>query len=309
MYNVSLWNTHRANDTIAFPLFGLRNNIWNHNKETCMNDYIIATASTCDLDADGNVFEDDCRRATRDKIYRALRDGKMPNTSQITTYSYYEFFKSLLSQGKPVVFVDMDKAISSSYFNSERAAEQIREEMPGAPALYIMDTRCITTGLGLLLKKMVAMHENGSDIEEVIAWAETNKLNIAHRFLIDDLSWLRKGGRLSNASSFIGSILSIKPLIYVDGDGCLVAWDKCRGKKKAMRHLLERAALEIEEYNVDEIILSHSDCLEDGRKWLDMIQERFPGAKVSLQELGPTIACHVGPGFLSIVYIAGLRCA
>lgn len=288
-----------------------------------MSDYVIATASTCDLDRnwldehniplisytfeiDGKVYVDDCRAETRHIIYKEMREGKMPNTSQITTYNYYEFFRKLLSGGKSVIFADMDRAISSSFFNSTRAAEQIREEMPDAD-LYIMDTRCITTGLGFLIRHMTALKEEGKSKEEVIAWGENNKLKIAHRFMVDDLQWLRKGGRLSNAASIVGSLLSIKPLIYLPDDGSLVAYEKVRGRKKAIHKLLESTEKDIGDTVGKEIVLSHSDCEEDGKMWLQTVQERYPAANVTLQELGPVIGSHIGPGFLSIVYLTDKR--
>ena len=151
-----------------------------------MGNYVIATSSTCDierewLDAhhvpvisysfeiDGQIYKDDCREATRRRFYSTMREGKLPNTSQINSYAYYEFFKDLIEDGEAVVFVDMDRAISNSYANSLAAADMIRDEYPDAQ-LYIMDTSCITMGLAFLIKKLVAMKENGASKEEVMDW-------------------------------------------------------------------------------------------------------------------------------------------
>jgi DegV family protein with EDD domain len=290
-----------------------------------MSDYIIATASTCDIDkgwldahdvpfisytftVDGKIYVDDCTEETRRAIYAAMREGKQPNTSQITTYNYYEFFKRLCDTGKPVVFVDMDKAISASYNNSINAMEMLQEENPDA-RLEIIDTRCITMGLALLLRHMVQLREEGKSYEEVVSFARENAIKISHRFMIDDLQWLRRGGRLSNASAIVGSLLSIKPLVYVPDDGTLVAYAKVRGRKKAIRELLKSTEKDLpDEGEGREIIVGHSDCKEDGEKWKAMVEEKYPKAKsVTLMELGPTIACHVGPGFLSIVYLCKER--
>ena len=289
-----------------------------------MRDFIIATASTCDIDrdwlhdheipvisytftVDGKIYIDDCRDATRRAIYQAMREGKQPNTSQITTYSYYEFFKKLLSEGKPVVFVDMDKSISASYNNSIHAKEMIEEEMPEAK-LVILDTRSITMGLAFLLKHMIAYADQGKSFDEVVAWANTNAVKISHRFMIDDLQWLRRGGRLSNASAIVGSLLSIKPLIYLNDDGLLVAYDKVRGRKKAIASLLESTKKDLDDGAGKDIIVGHSDDPEEGEKWKQLVEEQYPNANsVTLMELGPTIACHVGPGFLSIVYLCDHR--
>ena len=178
--------------------------------------------------------------------------------------------------------------------------------MPDAD-LYIMDTRCITTGLGFLIRGMTELKEQGKSKEEVIAWGEATKLKIVHRFMVDDLQWLRRGGRLSNAATIVGSLLSIKPLIYLPDDGSLVAYEKVRGRKKAISRLLESTEKDIGDTTGKQIILSHSDCEEDGLKWLQTVQERYPAAEVTLQELGPVIGSHIGPGFLSIVYLADKR--
>lgn len=289
-----------------------------------MRDYIIATASTCDLDRsyldehqipvisytftiDGQIYIDDCRPNTKRAIYNAMRQGKLPNTSQITTYTYYEFFKSLLEEGKPVLFVDMDRAISASYNNSIQAQEMIHDEMPNAQ-LTILDTRCITMGLALLLKTLVSMQEAGKSYEEVVAFGKENAIKIAHRFMVDDLQWLRRGGRLSNASAIVGSLLSIKPLIYVNDDGQLIAYTKVRGRKKAIAELLKSTKEDLGDGSGKDIIVGHSDNEEEGNKWKQLVQEAYPNANsVTLMELGPTIGTHVGPDFLSIVYFTNER--
>jgi DegV family protein with EDD domain len=289
-----------------------------------MGNYVIATSSTCDierewLDAhhvpvisysfeiDGQIYKDDCRVATRRRFYSTMREGKLPNTSQINSYAYYEFFKDLIEDGEAVVFVDMDRAISNSYANSLAAADMIRDEYPDAQ-LYIMDTSCITMGLAFLIKKLVAMKENGASKEEVMDWCNSNAKKIAHRFMVDDLQWLRKGGRLSNASAIVGSLLSIKPLIYLPEDGSLVAYEKVRGRKKALRTLLDSVIRDVGEAEGMEFIVGHSDTPEEGEAWKQTVMEQFPKAKsVELMELGPTIGSHIGPGFISIVYLAEER--
>lgn len=286
-----------------------------------MDDYIIATASTCDLDqewlrshaipvisytftVDDTIYTDDGRDETKRSLYAAMRAGKLPNTSQINTYHYYEFFKELLSRNKPVMFLDMDKLISASYVNSQQARAMILEESPSVQ-LEIIDTSCITMGLALLLKTVVRRKESGIGFAENVAWANEQGKHVAHRFLVDDLHWLSRGGRLSNSSALIGSILSIKPLIYLNEEGRLVAYTKVRGKKKATRELL--ASAQKDTILGNEIIVGHSDCQEEGLKWQESVQEVYPDKQVTLMELGPTIASHVGPGFLSIVYFTDSR--
>lgn len=285
-----------------------------------MEDFIIATASTCDADREWldqnnipmisytfevneKVYIDDCRAETKHALFHEMREGHQPNTSQITAYAYYEFFKELLEKNNNVLFLDMDKTLSSSYFNSQRAYEDIQEEFPNNN-LVIIDTRCVTMGLTLLLKKVVAMKNQGKSMDEVHTWIEDNKLRFAHRFLVDDLEWLRRGGRLSNASAMIGSLLSIKPLIYIDDEGKLIAYSKVRGKKKAIRELLASLDRDLDPAHATEFIVGHSDDPEEADKFVQLVKEKYPNASISVQELGPVIGCHVGPGFLAIVYLS-----
>nr|MCR5664105.1 DegV family protein [Oscillospiraceae bacterium] len=196
-----------------------------------MCDYIIATSSTSDLprtflDAHNIPFisytytvgdrlcEDDCREESRQAVYEGMRRGDRLKTSMINEFIYYDFFKELLDTGKDVVFLDMSQKMSVSFENANKAADMIRGDYPDR-RLVVMDTRCISGGLGLLVERMVELKESGASFDEVIAWGEANKLKIAHRFTVDDLNYLKEGGRVSNSAALVGSLLSIKPVLYV----------------------------------------------------------------------------------------------
>lgn len=286
-----------------------------------MEDFIIATVSTCDADSkwleekqipmisytfqvNDKVYIDDCKAETKHALFQEMREGHQPNTSQITAYAYYEFFKELLEKNNNVIFLDMDKALSSSFFNSQRAYEDIKDEYPDNN-LVIVDTRCVTFGLTLLLKKVIELKEQGKSMQEVLDWIESNKMKISHRFLVDDLDWLRRGGRLSNASAMVGSLLSIKPLIYIDDEGKLISFDKVRGKRKAIKELLASIDHDLSDASGKDFIVGHSDDLEEAEKLVELIKEKYPTLNsIEIQELGPVIGCHVGPGFLAVVYIS-----
>ncbi len=220
-----------------------------------MKDYIIATSSTSDLTREyleahsipfisysytinETVYQDECSDSTKADVYQRMRDGDRLKTSTINVYEYQEFFCSLLSQGKDVIYLDMSQKMSSSYNNSLLAAEQAREEFPDRK-LYVMDTLCISGGLGMLVQSMVKLMEQGADFDEVIKWGEENKLRIAHRFTVDDLNYLKEGGRVSNAAALIGSVLGIKPVLYVPDEGTLEVVKKVRGRKASLKTILE----------------------------------------------------------------------
>lgn len=289
-----------------------------------MNDYLIAVASTADVPleyleehkvpfisytytVDGEVFEDDCREQSRQDAYTNMRQGKIYSTAMINTYTYYEFFKSLMDTGKDVIYLDMSKEMSSSHLSAKQAAEQIRLEYP-EQRLYTMDTLCISGGLGLLLENMVIRHEQGNSFEEVIAWGEENKLKIMHRFTVDDVNYLKRGGRVSNASAMVASMFSIKPVLYVPDDGKLTATAKVRGRKAALNALMEGMMRDMENPDGQEIHINHADCLADAETLRDHILENFPTvSKVVISNLGVIIGSHCGPGLIAVFYFGNSR--
>lgn len=286
-----------------------------------MRTFTIATASTIDahrswldehqvalisytFEVNDRICIDDCYEETKRTLFSEMRNGNQPRTSQITVYAYYEFFKDLLEKDKNVLFMDMDRALSSSYFNSLKAAEQIKEDIPDSN-LHIVDTRCVTAGLALLVGNVVKLADEGKSMDEVMKWIEDNKLKITHRFMVDDLEWLRRGGRLSNASAFFGSLLSIKPLIHVDEEGKLVAYAKVRGKKKAIRELIESIQKDVDNPAETDMIVCHSDVSEEADGVIASLKEKYPTIRsISKMEIGPVIGCHVGPGLIGIVFIS-----
>jgi DegV family protein with EDD domain len=291
-----------------------------------MTDYIIATSSTSDLprtwlEAHGvpfipytysigeTVFEDDCREESRQKVYEGMRKCDFLKTAMINEFEYEEFFRSLMQEGRNVIFLDMSREMSSSFVNAGLAAENIREEFP-EQTLYIMDTLCISGGLGLLVEQMVLRKEQGMGFEDVIAWGEENKLKIAHRFTVDDLNYLKAGGRVSNASALVGSLLNIKPVLYVPDKGTLDVVKKARGRKAALKSILDGVIHDLSESGAEgrEIHILQADCREDAEKIRDGIKAAFPGVgNITITSLGVVIGAHCGPGLLTVFYLCGGR--
>ena len=291
-----------------------------------MQDYIIATSSTSDLprtylDAHHIPFipysytvndvptEDDCREESRAAVYAGMRKGDLLKTSMIPELTYYEFFKELLETGKDVIFLDMSREMSASFANSGLAAEKVRAEYPDRK-LYVMDTLCISGGLGLLVESMVSRMEGGMGYEEVIAWGEANKLKIAHRFTVDDLKYLKMGGRVSNASALVGSILSIKPVLYVPDRGTLDVVKKARGRKAALASILSGVKNDLGKVDCTGTVIRilHADCQADAEYIRDEIRSAYPQVgDISITSLGVVIGAHCGPGLLTVFYFCDGR--
>ena len=275
-------------------------------------DYIIATSSTSDLprpwlEAHGipfipysytvgdKVFEDDCREESRARVYQGMRNGDRLKTSMINEFVYYGFFKSLLETGKDVIFLDMSREMSASFVNANE---------------YVMDTYCISGGLGLLVENMVKRAENGASFDEVVAWGEENKLKIAHRFTVDDLNYLKAGGRVSNASALVGSLLSIKPVLYVPDRGTLDVVKKARGRKAALKAITDGIIHDLSAVDSTgtEIHILHADCMADAEHVRDTVKAAYPQlGEITITSLGVVIGAHCGPGLLAVFYLCGGR--
>ncbi len=292
-----------------------------------MADYIIATSSTSDLprtwlDAHkipfipytytvgDKLFEDDCREESRDAVYAGMRKGDRLKTSMINEFVYYDFFKSLLETGKDVIFLDMSQKMSVSFVNANKAAEQIRAEFPERK-LYVMDTLCISGGLGLLVEHMVERMEAGESFDQVIAWGEENKLKIAHRFTVDDLNYLKAGGRVSNAAALVGSMLSIKPVLYVPDRGTLDVAKKVRGRKAALKAILDGVLhdlSQVEDPSGYRVHILQADCRADAEWVRDGIRAAYPQlGEITITGLGVVIGAHCGPGLLTVFYLCSGR--
>ena len=291
-----------------------------------MADYIIATSSTSDLTRDWldghgipfipytytigrDLYEDDCREESRAAVYAGMRQGDILKTSMINEFVYEDFFRGLLDTGKDVIFLDMSQKMSVSYENANRAAATVREDYPDRK-LYVMDTLCISGGLGLLVQNMVRRREAGMSFDDVIAWGEANKLKIAHRFTVDDLNYLKAGGRVSNASALVGSILSIKPVLYVPDRGTLDVAKKVRGRKAALKAILDGVRHDLSEIDCTgtEIHILQADCRADAELVRDTIKAEFPQVgDIEITSLGVVIGAHCGPGLLTVFYLCSGR--
>ena len=291
-----------------------------------MRDYIIATSSTSDLPREwmeahhipfisysytvnGALRQDDCRESSRAAMFKGMRGGDDLKTSMINEYAYYEFFKGLLDTGKDALFLDMSEKMSVSYQNARRAAEQVRAEYP-RQRFEVLDTRCISGGLGLLVQEAVERMEAGADLDAVIRWCEANKLKIAHRFTVDDLNYLKRGGRVSNASALVGSLLNIKPVLYVPDVGTLDVVKKARGRKAALNAIRDGVLHDLEGVDASDrrMLILHADCEADAQWVRDQVAAAHPElADIAIGSLGVVIGAHTGPGLLAVFYICDGR--
>ena len=291
--------------------------------EDYMNDYIISTCTPADLtkehfenqdisyacfhyNIDDKTYDDDLGLTmTMSEFYKAMEDGAMTSTTQLNQTEYAEYFEKLLSTGKDVLHISLSSGLSGSFNSARNAAEAVREKYP-AQKLYVVDSLGASSGMGLIADTLAEMRKNGKTIDEAYEWIEENKLRMHHWFFTTDLTYFVRGGRVSKISGLFGGILGICPLLNCDVEGKLIPRQKIRGKAKVLEATVEKMAEHADDgtdYN-QKCYISHSASFEDAEELKKMVESRFPHLKenVLINEIGPTIGSHSGPGTVALFF-------
>lgn len=240
------------------------------------------------------------------EFYQALRNGSISKTSQINSVDFIEFFTPYLEQGDDILYLAFSSGLSGTYQSACIAAEELRKKFPER-TLEIVDSQAASMGLGLMAYYASCRLKEGMDLAETVQWLENNKLKINHWFTVDDLHFLRRGGRVTGAAAFVGSLLSIKPVLHTDDNGKLIPMEKTRGRAKALRGLVDKIDQQGENVNGQTIFISHGDCLEDAEHVRALIAEKYPDCKFKINYIGPVIGSHSGPGTVAVFFVGTRR--
>jgi len=255
----------------------------------------------------GKAIEDDFGKYfIRKDFYDALRQGEMPTTSQINSQRYLEVFSKYVREEKPIIYISMSSALSGTINSANIARETILEDFPEAD-ISIIDSKCASLGQGLLVYYAYEMLKKGNTKEEIVTWLEKNKLKINHWFTVNDLNHLKRGGRISSSAAAVGTLLNIKPVLFVDNEGMLTAFSKCRGRKKAISTLVEKFKERTDPNVLQVIAIGHGDCIEDALALEALVREHGNVKDVILSYVGTAIGSHTGPEILGLYFIADER--
>jgi len=237
-------------------------------------------------------------------FYQLMREGEMVTTSAVNVHDFEECLVSILESGKDVLVMPFDAAISSTYQSAAAAVETLRQRFPQRK-LLLEDTRCVTAGLYLLLRRVVELQRAGASIEEAWQWCEDHKYQVCHCFTVEDLKYLRRGGRISAATAVVGGMLNIKPILHTDHDGFLTNIGKVRGRHAAMKGLVDLA----EKYITDKDLaaICHADCLDEAQQVAQDLKDRVGVKEVVIGDLGPVIGAHTGPGLIVLGFFGTER--
>ena len=234
------------------------------------------------------------------------RAGEMATTAAVNVADYTSVLEPLLEQGKDVLVLAFSSGLSATYQSSVIAVEELRARFPERK-IFTVDTLCASLGQGLLVYLAAKKQQAGASIEEVRDWAEENKLHLCHWFTVDDLHFLKRGGRISAATAVLGSMLHIKPVLHVDDEGHLINMGKARGRGASLTALVDH----MEETAIDPasqvVFISHGDCLADAEKVAGDVKKRLGVKEVVINHVGPVIGAHSGPGTLALFFLGSRR--
>lgn len=243
------------------------------------------------------------------EFYNMMRDGQMPSTSQVNPEEFKAYFTECLKETDEILYLAFSSGLSGTCGSARIAAEEIMEGNPDAK-IRVVDTLQASMGEGLVVYKAVAMKEQGKSMEETAAWVEETAPNFIAVFTVDDLNHLYRGGRVSKATALIGTIAAIKPLLHVDDEGHLTPLSKTRGRKKSLLGLVDLMGEQMgdfKEQNTDMIMISHGDAMEDAEFVRDEIKARFGFENFMINNIGPTIGAHSGPGTIALFFMGKKR--
>lgn len=290
-----------------------------------MNDYILLTDSSCDLPAEmyaeldlkyvpltfhhnDEVYKNyhDERDIRIKDFYEQMRHGKVFKTSALNIQDFASAMEPFLTEGKDILYIGFSSGLSSTYNASETAANELKEKYPDRK-IYTVDSKSASLGQGLLVYLAAKQRQLGKSIEEVRDYAEEMKLKVCHYFTVDDMKYLKRGGRISGATAAIATVLNIKPVMHVDNNGKLIAIEKARGRKAAVKSLINRAVEGAVQPNEQVFFISHGDCIEEAQQLGETLKEQLKVKQIVYNNIGPVIGSHSGPGTLAMFFIGKQR--
>lgn len=290
-----------------------------------MSDYVIITDATSELvpamlseievqvipmpfsfDGESFMHYSDAREMGCHDFYERLRGGEMPSTAQINPQLYLDYFEKPLKEGLDVLYIGFSSGLTGSLSNASIVIDELKTTYPER-RIIMVDSLCASIGEGFLVYHAALERLKGKSLEEAAAYVEENKLKVNHWFTVSDLNHLKRGGRISSASAFAGTLMGIRPLLSVDNEGKLYVKDKIRGETKALQTLIsnmEKLAVNPEEQT---IFIGHGDCLSEAEKLADMVREKFNVKNIIIDYVGPIIGAHTGPGMVALIFFGETR--
>ena len=290
-----------------------------------MSEYVLFTDSNTDLPADlvqqldlsviPMLFEMDGKsyynypdnhEMDPKEFYAALRGGKVCTTSQVSPSRFDEIFSPVLESGRDILYLCFSSGLSGTYNTSRLAVEELREKFPDRK-IRTVDTLAASMGQGLLVYLAAKKRQEGMGLDELGDWVEENRLKLCHWFTVDDLMFLKRGGRVSGAAAVMGTMLGIKPGLHVDDEGHLIPMEKVRGRRASLDALVKHMQATAIQPAEQTVFISHGDCQADCDYVAQQLREKLGVKEIVTSYIGPVIGAHSGPGTVALFFVGEKR--
>ena len=290
-----------------------------------MSEYVLFTDSNTDLPADlvqqldlsvspmlsetdGQSYYNypDNHEMDPKEFYAALRGGKVCTTSQVSPSRFDEIFSPVLESGRDILYLCFSSGLSGTYNTSRLAVEELREKFPDRK-IRTVDTLAASMGQGLLVYLAAKKRQEGMGLDELGDWVEENRLKLCHWFTVDDLMFLKRGGRVSGAAAVMGTMLGIKPVLHVDDEGHLILMEKVRGRRASLDALVKHMQATAIRPAEQTVFISHGDCQADCDYVAQQLREKLGVKEIVTSYIGPVIGAHSGPGTVALFFVGEKR--
>lgn len=239
-------------------------------------------------------------------FFNQMREGAVPKTSAINEYAYTEYFEPVLARGEDIYYISFSHQMSATFNAMNSAIKALKEKYPERE-IRVKNTKSISLGCGLVVYYGALRYKDGASMDELDEYLDELILHNATYFVVDDLTYLHRGGRISSAAKVVGNILGIKPILYINDEGVIVNIDKVKGKKKALSTILTYMKAKAEKLNEYDVFILHGDSEEEANALKEKVLEQHPEASVNIQPVGPVIGSHCGPGTIGIIFYGKVK--
>ena len=288
-----------------------------------MRDFAIYTDSACDIPEETlrewgvaysyltYTFEGDTREYGNYELsypdfYERVRRGGVARTSAVNAGTFAQGFEAILRRGQDILYIGFSTGLSGTCNAAEVAAEELRKKYSESD-IRCVDTRAASAGFGLLVYMAVEAKKRGATLDECERLLLDNRFRLCHWFTVEDLVYLKRGGRISAATAFVGNMLSFKPVLHMDDPGHLINMFKVRGRKASIEALADKYGELALDKSGGTVFISHGDCESDAKKLAEILHERYGVSVAKIVYVGPVIGAHSGPGTLALFFLGSHR--
>jgi len=248
----------------------------------------------------------DCVDESIKEVYDGLRSGEVATTSAVNPDGWASVMEPELAAGFDLLVIGFSSGLSTTYQSAVIAATDLAEKYPDRK-IYVVDSLAASLGQGLLVWYTCKKRDEGLSLEELRDWVLENRNHLCHWFTVDDLMYLKRGGRVSAATAIVGTMLQIKPVLHVDDEGHLINVAKSRGRKASIDALAKKVGELGKNYDNSTCFISHGDCIDDAEYLAQQLKEKYGVKEVVIGYVGAVIGSHAGPGVLALFFMGDYK--